>query len=267
MPRCTAPWRELRGDFRRREIGDLDAVKAGDGAAIVARAARLDEFEPGAREKGLGVFLQAAFRRHRKDEGGAHAAPPQADKLLDRGGKSDRRDRLARAEPRQQAVVAAAGDERTLGARVMQLEHEAGVVIEAAAERRGEMDRAHVDAARGKKAGARLEQIERRRKRELGVGGERAQFAGGFVRIAAHGEEALDQRAGLARQPRSGAKRGLFEKALGDLGDGTAADRGDAGDGEKIGDEMMRRLGIGAGERGEHALIFRRTVAWRSSAS
>ena len=32
--------------------------------------------------------------------------------LLDRGGEPDRRDRLARAEPRQQAVVTAAGDQR-----------------------------------------------------------------------------------------------------------------------------------------------------------
>ena len=84
--------------------------------------------------------------------------------------------------------------------------------------------------------------------------------AGGFVRIAAHREETLDQPAGLARQPRPRAERRLFEKALGDLGDGTAADRGDAGDGQKIGDEVMRRLRIGAGERREHALIFRRSV-------
>ena len=78
--------------------------------------------------------------------------------------------------------------------------------------------------------------------------------------IAAHGEEAFDQRAGLARQPRPGAERGLFEKALGDLGDRAAADRFDAGDREKIGDEVMRGLGIGTGQRGEHALVFRRAV-------
>ena len=35
--------RELRGDFGGRQIGDLDAVEPGDGAAIVARAARLDQ--------------------------------------------------------------------------------------------------------------------------------------------------------------------------------------------------------------------------------
>ena len=47
---------ELRGDFRRREIGDLDAVEAGDGAAIVARAARLDEFEARSARKRLRRF-------------------------------------------------------------------------------------------------------------------------------------------------------------------------------------------------------------------
>ena len=44
-PRCTAPCAELRGDLGGREIGDLDAGQAGDRAAIVARAARLDELQ------------------------------------------------------------------------------------------------------------------------------------------------------------------------------------------------------------------------------
>ena len=75
-----------------------------------------------------------------------------------------------------------------------------------------------------------------------------------------HDEETLDQRPGLARQPRRRLERRLFEKALGDLGDGAAADRLDAGDREQIRDQVMRRLRIGAGKRGEHALIFRRAV-------
>ena len=125
------------------------------------------------------------------------------------------------------------------------------------------MDGADIHAACGEKAGAGLEQIERRRERKVGVGGERAQFAGGFVRIAAHGEEAFDQGAGLARQPRAGAERRLFEEALRDLRHGAAADRRDPGDRQKVGDEMMRRLRIGAGERGEHAAVFRRAVCRR----
>ena len=67
---------ELRGDIRRGKIGDFHIVEAGDAAAVFPRAARLDEAETGAREKGFGVFLQAAFRRHRKDKRTAHAALP-----------------------------------------------------------------------------------------------------------------------------------------------------------------------------------------------
>ena len=187
-------------------------------------------------------------------------APPQADNSSIEAAKPTAGIGSRAPSRVSSAVVAAAGDQRAFGARIVQLEHEAGVVVEAAAEPGRELDRPHIDAARGEKAGAGLEQIERRRQRELGVGGERAQFAGGFVGIAAHGEEALDQRARLARQPRSGAERRLFEEALGDLGDRAAADRFDAGNGEKVGDEMMRRLRVGTGERGKHALIFRPAV-------
>ncbi len=67
---------KLGGDFARREIGDFHAVEAGNGAAIVAGAARLDQFQPGAREESLGVLLQASLRRHGKDERRAHAAAP-----------------------------------------------------------------------------------------------------------------------------------------------------------------------------------------------
>ncbi len=70
--------RQLRRDFRCGQISDLDAVDAGNGAAIIARAARLDEFEPRAREEGFGVLLQPAFRRHGEDERRAHGAPPHA---------------------------------------------------------------------------------------------------------------------------------------------------------------------------------------------
>ena len=64
----------------------------------------------------------------------------------------------------------------------MQLEHEAGVVVEAAAERGRELDARDVDAARGEEAGAALEQVERGAEVELGVGRERAQLGGGLVR-------------------------------------------------------------------------------------
>ena len=47
---------------------------------------------------------------------------------------------------------------------------------------------------------------------------------------------------------------------VGDLAHRAAADRGDARNRQKIGDERVRPLGVGAGERSEHALIFRARV-------
>ena len=72
-----APAASVAGDLGRRQERHLDAVEPRHGAAIVARAARLDEVEAGAGEKRLGVLLQPAFRRHREDEG-AHGpdVPP-----------------------------------------------------------------------------------------------------------------------------------------------------------------------------------------------
>ena len=53
--------RQQVDDFGSREIRHLDAGQIGDRAAVVARAARLDELEPGAREEGFRVRLQAAL--------------------------------------------------------------------------------------------------------------------------------------------------------------------------------------------------------------
>jgi len=69
--------REQLGDLGGRKIGDFDARQVRDSAAIVARAARLDERETGTREERFGVFLQPSFGRHGDDEGGAHAPLPQ----------------------------------------------------------------------------------------------------------------------------------------------------------------------------------------------
>ena len=229
------------------------------GAAIFARAARLDELQPRAREEGLGVFLQPAFRRHREHEGRAHGGAPDLVEPLDPHREADRRDRRGGAEPRQQSVIAPAGDELAVDAHlpIVQLEHEAGVVIEPAPERGRELDARDLDALRGEKAGAALEQVERGGEIDLRFGGERAQRVGGFVRIAADREKLLDQRARRARQAGACAERRLFEEAVRDLADRASADRRDAGDRQQIGDERVRGLRIGARERGEHALIFR----------
>jgi hypothetical protein len=53
---------ELLGDLRGRDERHLDTVDACDGAAVVARATRLDEVVPGAGEERLGIFLQPPRR-------------------------------------------------------------------------------------------------------------------------------------------------------------------------------------------------------------
>src|SRR6185312_16885966 len=74
--------------------------------------------------------------------------------------EADGGDRLSAAQPRQQVVVAAAGDQRIAGARrIGEFEHEAGVIVEAATEGRREVHALEVDALRGKEAGAALEQV------------------------------------------------------------------------------------------------------------
>src|SRR5882724_12375249 len=97
-------------------------------------------------------------------------------KPLDPGREAHRRNGPGAAEPGEQAIIAPAGDQLPGGAslRIVQLEHEARVVVEAAAEGGREPDAAHVDAARGQKAGAALEQIERRVELERTILGDRA---------------------------------------------------------------------------------------------
>ena len=68
--------REIRRDFARREIGDLDIVEAGNGAAVVARAAGFRQHQAGAGEEGLGIFLQPPLGGDGENERDAHALPP-----------------------------------------------------------------------------------------------------------------------------------------------------------------------------------------------
>ena len=162
--------RQQLRDLGGREIGHLDVRQVGDGAAIVARAARLDQLEPGALEERLGVLLQAALGRHRDHERRAHFPLRTAASRSIQTAKPTAGIGSRRAEPREQAVVAPAGDQLPGGARarVVELEHEAGVVVEAAAEAGREADAGDVDAARGQKAGAALEQVERGIERDAG---------------------------------------------------------------------------------------------------
>ena len=60
----------------------------------------------------------------------------------------------------------------------------------------------------------------------------------------------------FGRHARAALKRRLFEKAFGDLARRAAADRGDAGDREKILDEGARALLVGPLENAEHAAMI-----------
>ena len=64
------------------------------------------------------------------------------------------------------------------------------------------------------------------------------------------------KRARRFRQGGRRAERGLLQEAVGDFADRAAADGGDAGDRQQVGDQRVRGLRIGARERREHALII-----------
>src|SRR3982074_933842 len=149
---------------------------------------------------------------------------PQLREPFDPNREADRRDRAGAAEPREPTAIESARHQLADGLRagVVKLEHEPGVIIEAAAEGGGKADATDVDAACGKKAGAALEQVERGVERDLGLAREGAQVRRGLIGIAAEGW--------------------------------------DARNGEPVGEDGRGRLGVGAGERGEHALVFRPRV-------
>ena len=74
----------------------------------------------------------------------------------------------------------------------MQFEFEAGVVVEAAAERGRKPRLPRVDAARSHEADAAFELVDRGGDVEFGVIGQRAQLRDRIVGIAGDSQEALD---------------------------------------------------------------------------
>ncbi len=133
---------ELVHDLGGRQEQHLHVRHARERAAVVPRPARLREDEPGAGEEGGRVLLQAALRGDGEDEGAARASPvPSRDRMrssqneqptagsgrrgaemLRAGGRSARRRPAACRPPR----------------RIVDLEDEAGVVVEVAGEGRRE---------------------------------------------------------------------------------------------------------------------------------
>ena len=157
---------------------------------------------------------------------------------------------------RHQAVIAPARHQRfDAVAPGVQLEFEAGVIIEPAAERGGKPRELGVDAARGHEADAAFELIDGGCEIELGVGGERTQLRDRFIGVARDREEALDDRERVARQ-RAALQCRLFEEAVGDFGNRPSTHIGGAGDRHQVGDQRQRRLAVGAGKGCQHALVF-----------
>ncbi len=188
----SAALRELARDLGGGEEEHLDVRHAGDAAAIVARAAALDQRQAGAREEREGVLLQPALGGHGEGERriGRHGRCAHErclrGKTVEPDGAPDGGDGTGRAKGLQQPVVAAAADDRLAvrSARIADFEHRAGVIVEVAAEGGGEGEGGHVDAARRDEAGARVEGVERGGEVEPGFGRERPQLGGCGVGIA-----------------------------------------------------------------------------------
>ncbi len=168
-PRCAAPCASC-DDFTRGQIGNLDAVHALDGAAIVAHAARLDQAQACACEEALGVFLQTSLGRDGDDERRGHARASckrRACQPFDPDREADSGNRRGRPEPRHQIIVSSTGDQRFGRCAVGEFEHDAGVIIHAASESRREGNAVEIDAAFGEFGVARVEQVERRRQHQV----------------------------------------------------------------------------------------------------
>ena len=75
-PEMDRSRRELGCDFGCRQICDFDIVETGDGAAIVARATRLDQRQSRAHEESFRILLQAALGWDGKDQRSAHGPSP-----------------------------------------------------------------------------------------------------------------------------------------------------------------------------------------------
>ena len=78
-PKMHATLRQPVHDLGSRKKYHLDARQVGDGATVVARAARLGQIEPGSREERFGVGLQTALGRHCDDKRSAHEPSGNAD--------------------------------------------------------------------------------------------------------------------------------------------------------------------------------------------
>src|SRR5579864_8340655 len=111
---------------------------------------------------------------------------------------------LARStQPAQEAVIAAAADERLYALFGLgDLEDEARIIIEVAPESGRDLEAQQVDAARLHEAVADLEPVDRRRDIELRIRREGVQRVGCGIGVILDAEEALEHRDLLGREAR-----------------------------------------------------------------
>src|SRR5690606_30609801 len=124
-------------------------------------------------------------------------------------------DWLLRAEHGEQAIVAAAADQRAPVARG-DLEDEAGVVVERAAEGGVVDDQPLRQLMRGDRRRAGAEQLHRRAQRHAGVLREGFERVGRLLQRRADGEEGLQRVERFLRQAHA-AQLLLFGETLGDF--------------------------------------------------
>ena len=168
--------------------------------------------------------------------------------------------RAGRADVGQQAVVAAAAGDRTRRPELRrdQLEHEAGVVLEIAAELGGELGVVEIDAGLAQQVETAAEGIEPAGEIELAAAHQVFDVAGRSLGRPLHGDVALDQRRACLLGERRLARVGrVREQPLGDLGQRARADQLDAGLVEVVADDVGGIAGVGrielVGERGRQA--------------
>ncbi len=126
------PGDDARGDLAGGQEAHLDVSQSGDAREISTRAAQRLDAETGGGEELLGLFLETAFGRNGELQRGHDRALPKP--IRPQRGADGAGLALAAAEPRDQAVVAAAGHDRAVGgAFAGQFENEAVIVFEAPA--------------------------------------------------------------------------------------------------------------------------------------
>src|SRR5262249_40961951 len=165
-------------------------------------------------------------------------------------------------EADQLVVTSAADDLGRAGAgRVVNLEHEAGIVVEPPAEVRGEAHPLRSDAVAGETLDALLEDVDRPSDIELLAAGKRAECLD-RGRWAAGNREGTFEHFGHARaRRRARCERCLVEEAFGAVAGGAAADRLDARERQKILDDLEGVVVVGTIESGEQSLVRRPLLA------